>query len=293
MKKIKHVFELLSFSVVYLFMRLLPYRMSSLLMGKLFSSIGPWLPVTSVAYKNLGLAFPRMSQSRKKEIIKKMWCNLGRVVGEYPKTFKLSKGYLEKHVKIHGFNNVKKSLKKNKGAIILTGHYGNWENSLAKMTSLGCNMAVVYRKINNPYIDQAVLKIRGQSGVEQIPKSVFGVKKIIASLRDNRLVCLLSDQKQNDGIASDFFGHKVMTGILASKLALQRGIDLLPLMSVRGLSKGTDYDIYVEEPINIAKGDDLESITAKINAFYQRWIEKHPEQWFWLHRRWPKNFYKK
>jgi len=293
MKKVRHIIEFAFFLSVYALMSAIPYKMSSFLMGKLFSILGPLLPVNRVAYKNLELAFPCMSNDKKREIVKKMWNNLGCIIGEFPRTFKLSHNQLEKNVKIQGFEHIVDFKKNKKGGIILTGHFGNWENSLAKITSLGFDMAVVYRKINNPYINNLVLRVRGGSNVEQIPKSVFAIKKIIAALKNSKLVCLLADQKQNNGIAANFFDYPVMTGSLPAKLAVERGVHLIPAMSVRNFNLGAKYNIYVEEPITVTKEDDIASVTLKINLFYQRWIKKYPEQWFWLHRRWPREYYKK
>jgi KDO2-lipid IV(A) lauroyltransferase len=83
-----------------------------------------------------------------------------------------------------------------------------------------------------------------------------------------------------------------MTGTLPAKFATKYGVTLIPAMSVRNFSNPTTYDIFIDQPLSISKKDDIASVTQKINDMYQSWIMKHPEQWFWVHKRWPKELYK-
>lgn len=292
MKKIRQYFEYWIFLLVYKLLKLLPFKMSSNFMGWLFKLVGPLLPVTKIAIKNINMAFPNIQSTRRKYIISKMWENLGRVVGEFPHTMMLSDVEISAISKVHNQEILINLKKQRKPAILLTGHYGNWENGLRKAKQLGLDLAVIYRKINNSNIDKVICQERERINIEQIAKSTQGVKQIINAMKNNKVICILADQKENTGISSKFFGISAMTGTLPVKLAIKSGIALIPAMSVRNLSNPTTYDIFIDQPISISKKDDIASVTQKINDMYQSWIMKHPEQWFWVHKRWPKELYK-
>ena len=75
-------------------------------MGKLASLIGPKLGVTKKAYNNIKNVMPEKSENEIKKIIKDMWENLGKVVGEYPHLSKLDP---EKNNKIQVYGKKKSS----------------------------------------------------------------------------------------------------------------------------------------------------------------------------------------
>jgi KDO2-lipid IV(A) lauroyltransferase len=65
------------------------------------------------------------------------------------------------------------------------------------------------------------------------------------------------------------------------------GIERLP---------GVRFRITVEDPIPYDEDPDEEAAVARtvatINAHVERWLRAAPEQWFWVHRRWPKEVYR-
>lgn len=292
MRKFRHILEYVIFLLVYYVVSVLPIRVSSYLMGKLFSILGPLLPVSKIAEINLQFAFSDSTSSARRNIIKRMWENLGRTVGEFPHIVRFSKQKIDYFVNLHNIKPLLEAKKRNQKVVLLTGHFGNWETSLKRAESMGLDLAVIYRKINNPLIDKFIYQLRDKIKVKQIPKNVHAVKDIFKAIEERKFVCMLADQKQNTGIASLFFGKKVMTGTLPAKLALKKDVLLFPAMSVRNSRNPLKFDLYIEEALEVKKSDSIETITQKINDMYQRWITRYPEQWFWVHKRWPKELYK-
>ena len=90
-----------------------------------------------------------------------------------------------------------------------------------------------------------------------------------------------------------FFGHDAMTATGAARLATKTGAPLIPISVTREKAKFTvtiHDEIKLEETGN--KDVDIESGVTKIVSFTEDWIKKNPDQWFWVHRRWPKELYK-
>jgi KDO2-lipid IV(A) lauroyltransferase len=54
---------------------------------------------------------------------------------------------------------------------------------------------------------------------------------------------------------------------------------------------GARFRITVHPPLQPAHtGDrhaDMATLMGQVNALLEAWIRERPDQWFWLHRRWP------
>lgn len=54
---------------------------------------------------------------------------------------------------------------------------------------------------------------------------------------------------------------------------------------------------FITPPLKVPKiGTPQEKTIAlltQMNQHIEAWIRDHPEQWFWVHRRWPKPLYQK
>jgi Kdo2-lipid IVA lauroyltransferase/acyltransferase len=100
---------------------------------------------------------------------------------------------------------------------------------------------------------------------------------------------MLVDQKTNNGISVPFFGHAAMTTPILALCALKFGCPLVPVQVER--LEGARFRVTVHPPLRVVEtGDrkaDVRTITAAINSCIEGWIKQRPEQWMWLHNRWP------
>ncbi len=141
-----------------------------------------------------------------------------------------------------------------------------------------------------PLID----RLRGVAGGERTPKGMTGAKKAIEVLRSDRVLGLLFDQKMNNGIPVPFFGIEAMTTPAPAQLALRFGC---PLMAVRTERTGPGrFRITAQGPLTPPgtgdRQEDAARLTAELNRILESWIRAKPEDWLWLHRRWPEAAYR-
>jgi KDO2-lipid IV(A) lauroyltransferase len=144
-----------------------------------------------------------------------------------------------------------------------------------------------YRAANNPLVDQMITRFRGP-GEELIPKGTVAARRAIAALRRGAHLTMLADQKMNDGIPVPFFGRSAMTAPALAVLALRFDCDVVPAR-VERLAGARWLTICPPLPLP-RSGDhhaDVATLMAQVNRTLEAWIRDRPEQWFWLHRRWP------
>jgi KDO2-lipid IV(A) lauroyltransferase len=100
---------------------------------------------------------------------------------------------------------------------------------------------------------------------------------------------MLVDQKLNDGIAVPFFGRDAMTAPALARLARRYDCIVVPVRVVR--LGGAHFRLICDPPLKVPKTADAQAdalaLMTEVNATIERWIRARPEQWFWLHRRWP------
>jgi KDO2-lipid IV(A) lauroyltransferase len=100
---------------------------------------------------------------------------------------------------------------------------------------------------------------------------------------------MLIDQKMNDGIAVPFFGRPAMTATALALLALRHDCVVVPARILR--LKGAHFRVILEPPVELPRSGnaaaDRLALMTRVNAIVEAWLREKPEQWLWLHRRWP------
>jgi KDO2-lipid IV(A) lauroyltransferase len=124
----------------------------------------------------------------------------------------------------------------------------------------------------------------------QSAKGKEGGMRLLRGLARGEAVALMNDQKYNEGVAAPLFGHDCMTADGPTRLALRFGVPLIPL-SVKRLPHSR-YAITVHEPLPLDReapqDQAVQDSVARINAFMEARIREAPQDWFWVHKRWPK-----
>lgn len=276
-------------------------------MGRLFpvdavSDFGAWLlkrlgPLTSpnrVAETNLRLVFPQAPDAEIARLLAAQWDEFGRWCAEVPIMDRIVAD--PSRIEVEGRGRLLALADGGGPAVLISGHFSNFEVMAAAIVGAGVKCQVTYRATNNPYIDQRIVESRRRYGVSLFaPKGATGTRGLFRALARGECVSLMNDQKFNSGVAAPFFGHLAHTADGASTLALKFACPIVP-MSVQRLSKAR-FKVIVHEPIRLAdtgdKAADVEAGVRRINAFMEERILARPSEWFWVHRRWPNEVYKR
>ncbi|WP_032112125.1 lysophospholipid acyltransferase family protein [Candidatus Paracaedibacter symbiosus] len=290
----KKIFYLFEYSLIYifcLFCRLFSLKTASAIGGGVGRILLKFVR-NGVKQKNLAQAIPNLDKKTEHDILQKCDENFGRNFVEY---FFLDRLNEESDLKvtIKTPEIIEHSQQNDRPKIVITAHYGNWEIALWAMGQAGISLNPIYRQMNNPYVNEMILKLRSHITEHQIKKGSTAGKDSLRILRQGKNLVLLVDQKMNEGVAVPFFGKDAMTPSGVIKLALLSNAEIIPARIIR--KNSIDFDIFLEPPIEYDKSSPTVTYDTllKINQTLEKWILDKPEQWFWFHRRWEKPFYQK
>lgn len=274
----------LVYGVCWLF-RVLPLDRASALGGWIGRVVGPWLPNSARARRNLTRAFPEKGRAEIDAIVRGMWDNLGRTIAEYPHLEQIGRERTE----VVGIEYVDALREDGKAGILVSGHLANWEVQSVAARLHGLELGVVYRAPNNPIVGDLLVKLRGAATGTQIPKGPEGARILLRYLTKGGHVGMLIDQKMNDGIPVPFFGRDAMTAPAAAVLGMKMQLPLCPTRTER--LEGAHFRITVlppeEYPTSGDRNADARILMERLNRLLEDWIRDKPAQWLWIHRRWP------
>lgn len=285
--------EALAYDAIVALMRALPVDTASDLGSWFFRTFGPLTSTQKTVTKNLKLAFPDMDEASRRTLIARQWENTGRTTAEFPIMDRIV--FDPARVEIENFARLEEIASSGRPVIFISGHLSNWEVMNAAILSAKVPYLITYRAANNPYVDARIKAGRAAYGVSMFaPKGSDGAKELLIALQKGESVGLMNDQKFNRGVPTPFFGHLAETAPGPTRLAQRFGTVLQPL-TIRRLRKAR-FKVTVHAPITVDdtghKAQDIETTVCKITAFIEQAVRDNPEEWFWVHKRWPNEVYR-
>jgi Kdo2-lipid IVA lauroyltransferase/acyltransferase len=274
--------------------RALPPAAASRLGGGVARAIGPLIPVSKVADRNLQAAMPELDAAARKKIVAEVWENLGSTVAELAQIGHLHETASGPGYHVSGWDeHVAPATAAGKPTIFFTGHIGNWEIIPPAAYARGVDIGFMYRAASNSLVNEVILQLREanfQRKVTMFPKGSTGARQAYAHMMRGQNLGLLVDQKLDNGIAVPLFGRPAMTAPAMASFALKFKCPVFPVHVVR--EGPARLHVIYEAPMTLPDSGDKErdvlAMTTDMNNILERWIREKPGAWLWLHRRWPK-----
>ncbi len=243
----------------------------------------------AVASANLRIAFPEKSDEERGNIARDSYYHFALLILEFMKLPSWSPERLGEMVEIENPELLENLAGQNRGVIISSGHFGNWEVAIAFLaTHYWKGGAVIQQRQTNRLVDAWSAEHRRCWRLEII-YSRGAVSRGLAVLGRKQLLALLGDQDGGRrGVFVPFFGKMASTPMGAAILHLRSKSPLVVGACVRvGKFKYKGYLIPLETaPDWDVNRENIEKITARMAAALERLIRKYPEQYLWMHRRW-------
>lgn len=276
--------------VSWLFCRL-PHRGALHLGDFLGRLVGRIAPLRGrVVDGNLAAAFPGWPADRRRAVRRGLYRHLGRLLAEFLRFPALSTADILRHSRIEGEERLRDAWREGKGVMLLSAHLGNWEWLAAASVARALPLSLLVAPQRNPQVQAVIGSCRGAQGVEVLvtKRGPADLRELIRALRAGQLVGTLADQDAGrDGFFVDFLGRPASCALGPFRIARRAGAPVIFVFSVR---EGFNHRIVVDEPLRSDPSrDEEEEIRAWARLYHERlaaWIARHPEQWFWVHRRW-------
>jgi KDO2-lipid IV(A) lauroyltransferase len=245
-----------------------------------------------VADDNLRFAFPEMSAAARDRLIRDCYrhlCSLLVEIAVLPRKLRVENW--RTYATLVGGDRILPVLLDRRPALIVTAHFGNWELAGFALGTLGFRTHAIARVLDNPHLERFLKRFRERTGQQIIAKK-DDFARLSDTLAAGGKVATLGDQDAGSrGVFIDFFNRPASAHKAVALMALEYDAVMLVIgvPRVRGGSRW-HYHIVCEDVIDpreyADRGDAVPAITQRYHDALARMIRRHPEQYFWLHRRW-------
>ncbi len=231
-----------------------------------------------------------VGEERAEQIASDSLHRFGRMIVEVMRFPLLKPDNIDQTVKVEGLEYLDAAYKQNKGVIMATGHYGNWELLGATVALHGYPMLSITRKQNNGAMDKFINEYRQMVGQKvAYNRGESGLLAISRMLKEKHLLGVLYDQDTNDdGVEINLFGKKSIIPMGAAALSRIYGSPILPIFLHNNDDGTCTAKIYppLYTPRTKNKTQDFYDVTKQMVTILEHEIIAHPEMWFWVHDRW-------
>ena len=251
------------------------------LLGKLAHAVGG--KRRAIVRRNIELCFPDQNSRQHEQLTRRHFDALGMSMIEMGLGRWASDEQLTSITTIEGVNHVLDAINAGKGVILLSAHFTTLEVSGRVLKLNIPPFDAVYRKSRDEFTTEMLRSGRERSAATTIEKR--DIKKMVRSLREGRIVWYAPDQSYNRKGSEiiKFFGVPCMHTTATSTLARLGDAVTIPYFPSR--SADGRYHLAILPPFeDFPSGDPVADTNRYVDVLEQH-ILKHPEQYFWVHRK--------
>ena len=263
--------------------RVLPYRWRVPFVGWLMRRIiAPLAGYRDRVRDNLALIWPDLPPDRVRALQDTVCDNMGRTLAELYSPVEFKATVAKSALLGNGLDAILAAQAAGRAVILVSGHFGNHDIARAVLATRGFTVAALYKPQRNPYFDRHFAATIRAISEPLFARGRKGLSDLVTHLRGGGMLGMLIDQHMNHGSPLTFLGHRALTATSAADLALKYDCLLVPVYGIRQ-PDGLHFNLLVEPPI---PHSDARTMTQALNDSLSAQVQAHPDQWFWVHRRW-------
>ena len=252
-------------------------------LGTTLGAIVRWFPPARRRFdREVKRVFPDMKRGDRTRLGQNMGRHMGRTLFEIYHDAEFQTQHHKFSVSGPGLAALKKASAAGKGAIIVSGHFGQWEAVRAAVKMNGMESGAVYRPHKNRHYERRIFAGIEAGGKPILATGRVGTKALVRHVRGGGIISILLDEKYAEGVRIPFLGHDAFTSLSAAQLALKYDLPMIPAYGIR-IDDGNAFQVEFEAPI---PHTDAITMTRAFNDSLSVRILANPDQWYWMLRRW-------
>lgn len=240
-------------------------------------------------HRHLGWAFPEATPSWRAAVARACYRHFGREAVATLRAARWSPEEIRARSTSAGFDDFRAAAEAGNGAVLLTGHLGNWELGGAAIAARGVPLDVVGKGMSNRRFQEDLFALRARLGLRVIEMGDAS-RHALRSLAAGRVVALLGDQSAHGGgVLVPFFGRPAVTARGPALFALRSGAPIFVGFALRDEGPEARYRMSLSRLSHTPSGDVERDVVALTEAYVRALegaVKAAPEQYFWHHRRW-------
>ncbi|MFT5572402.1 MAG: KDO2-lipid IV(A) lauroyltransferase [Cryomorphaceae bacterium] len=236
-----------------------------------------------IAFKNISCCFPELSAQQHTSINRKHFRLLGQSIFATPMHWWISKQRFNRLVEIRGREHYDRALESGRNIIILAPHFISLDVAglrLAQERPILTMYQYAKNKLANEIVKRGRLRYGGALVERKEP-----MRNLIRAIRKGKPFYYLPDQDAGrKGVFVPFFHTQASTFSVLGKFADMTNAIVIPCRT-RIKPWGQGYEVTIEKPLEDFPSSDEVLDTTRMNQAVANLIRPHPEQYFWVHKR--------
>lgn len=260
------------------------YFISDLLYYLIYYAIGYR---KKLVLENMRKVFPEKSIEELKKLRKEFYHHFVDIFMEMIKTSSMSLKEMHKRMQLANPELFVGLSEKYPGVIVMTSHHANYEWLIGLNVFLANNAYAVYKKINNKYLNNFIVKSRAKFNCILI--STKETREVInKNYKEGKhgTYALISDQspkKRSIKYYTEFFGHEIPVYTSAEQIAKEYNYPVT-FFDTKKVSRGkykTTYEVLTCSPRDFKDYEITDLFIKKV----EKQIREQPAYYFWTHDR--------
>lgn len=262
---------------------LLPYARRVALVGALTRvMVAPVAGYHRRSRANLKMIFPEMPAEERQRIAEAAADNAGRTLVEIFSGRAFIEQARRASVSGPGMAAIEAARARGQPVIMVSGHLGNYDVPRGWFAAQGVDVGGLYKPLANEAFNEAYVTAISGVSAPVFERGRRGLGQMVAFLKVGGMLGVLFDQRIPKGAALRFMGHPALTALSAAELALKYDALLVPVYGIRQ-PDGLGFEFATEAPV---PHSDARTMMQAVTDSLEVRVRAHPEQYFWIHRRW-------
>ena len=262
---------------------MLPYRMRVPLVGKIVAyGIAPIAGYLKRVDANLIHAMPELSRGERRRIARRVADNFGRTLIEIYSGEGFVARAREAQLEGPGVAALEAARAASRPVVLVTAHLGNYDAARGKLSREGYSMAALYRPMRNAAFNDHYVRAISTIAAPVFPTTSRGITSLVKHLKGGGVIGIVADVASLHAPLLSFFDRPAHTPLSAAEWALKYDAEMIPVFGIRQ-DDGLTFRVLLEKPFE--RGTP-EAMMQAYNDVVEKVARAHPEQWFWIHRRW-------